>query len=279
MTENIGKDGRLYFTYGAGAVFQLFEYGTEKPLCKITISGCILSAEEAEEYFYVIESEKGKGYHEKSESIERLEELLNAGAAEQIEAGNAVEVPLTVREVKWFFTARKSRRKKGLEAANKVLMEPTGKASAGTGKKTQSGKKKENENDVEYQALIKEQGQIEIAIAEKIAKQEEIPSELSNAYREVCEKRKALIEERLIPISLFETEYICPYCNNTGFVNENICECARAREREIKDFCAVQRVKKRLSEEWATSVPLDDESEEEEPSDEDEGGEDEEAKD
>lgn len=264
MTENIGKNGRLYFTYGKGAAFELYGRESDDPISSITIVDCGLSPEEVESYSFVIRSADGKVSREAIEPLERLEELLNAGAAEQTEAGDAVEVPLTVKEVKWFYSAQRTRRKKGIEQANKILSEsePTKKSE---GKKNKKDKPPEGE---EYSQLLKEQEMLEKYIALAIVAGEEIPAVLSEKYRALCERRKEYIEAKNVPFLLFYPEEICPVCKNTGLAEGSICECARKKSAEIKKFCAMQRVKRRLSDEWAVLSPREEQTDEE-------GGEDE----
>ena len=280
MDENVGSNGRLYFTYGKGAQFLIYDRTASgdrgKLISYAMIVACELSAEESEIYTYVIGRADEKGTpREKRERKDRFEAYLKMGHAEQREAGEAVELPLTWQEVKLYFSAKKRRRKEAQRRAEKILIGEPEKDSRGKIKKDKKGKEIWEGGTEEYRDLLREQELIEAQIAKKIGSLEQVPVATSARYREICERRKEIIEEQGIPFQLYLPEVICPLCNNTGINKfDGVCDCAKAKESEIKSFCAAERLKKRFKEEWANFEPSDDNTEEEEPTElSEEGGE------
>lgn len=268
MKENIGKSGRLYFTYGIGAEFELYArsklFAIGNPIAKLRIINCLMNSEETEQYAFTLESYGKKGAcKEQTEPIDRFEELLDAGNAEQITPGEAVELPLIKSEVRHYFLAKAKRRREALAEANRILTGTQEKDSKGRPKKDKKGKEIWTDGNEEYRNLTGEQGKLETQIARFVSQCKPTPAFLAERYRDICERKREIIEEAQIPIELFMPEKICPACNNKGIAEwGEICECALGRKEEIKEYCAMNRIKKRLSEEWVASLSPEKETEE-----------------
>ncbi len=227
----VGNDGRLYFEFGVGAQFQLYDEG--EPIAVIEIKDCYLD-EDGQERYYVQSHGKRRGFGQRSMLLGRMEYLFSLSDAEELSVGIAEEYPLQKEEVRAFFYAELDDKRKAVKAANRKL-------------------KKNEQNAAQEKAKYL----IEKELAEKIAggcSAEDI-SEVLNRYKQWLSMRRETLEKEEIDLKVFEPIRICPRCKNEG-VDENgqICICALMREEEIKTWNATERLKRRYAEEWVTYV-------------------------
>lgn len=248
-------DGRYYFKYGIGTVFQCFHrnFGgaSGDPTIVLKIIGCRMLDDETEFYEVILNDSETSV---KEFSSEELEILLEAGGAVEIESGTAQELPIREPLVKWYFSAMKRKRKLAKEAAEKELN-----GEMDIDPKTKKQKTDKNGNllwiggDANYREAIKNQDQIARLLASEIAQGSENLKSYTDQYGKICARRKEIIERHGIDLRLFLPDEICPNCNGTGIrPNGRICVCAYEKEDEIKTFAAIQKMSKRLMNEWLT---------------------------
>ena len=93
-----GRDGRQYFDFYKGAVYQFYEREKGqrgKPAFCIRIAACTMTASEQEEY--ELEKIEEEAVPFRTYSTEEFLEFLEAGFAEEIEAGQPEPLPITIR--------------------------------------------------------------------------------------------------------------------------------------------------------------------------------------
>lgn len=259
-----GRDGRQYFDFYKGAVYQFYEREKGqrgKPTFCIRISACTMTASEQEEY--ELEKIEEEAIPFRTYSTEEFLEFLEAGFAEEIETGQPEPLPVTAAETKWYYSAKRKQRREARAAADKKLIGEQEKDSKGKPKLDKTGKEIWNGGNAEYRELLKEQERLERRISRAIAEEQDYGKD-ADRYREVCTRRKELIEKSGIRIELYQPEPICPICKNKGVDEQGrVCVCAMERSEKIVKFCAGERLRKRLSETWLNHAELDTDGEEE----------------
>lgn len=245
------SDGRFYFDYNQAARYVIHSHRTEeKELMIIEIGGMQVTKGGEEMYLVISERKEVRDYLGEWTKMQ-LTLYLEMTSATLIEEGNAVEYPLTISDVKWFYSARKKARNKKLFRANKILIGELQTDTKGNPKKDKNGKPIYDGGIEEYRDLLKQKENLEKLLAERYGRKQ-IANNQESMYRNKCARMIELIRENGIPLSVFRPDPICPGCRNSGIDGKGlVCSCAQAREEEIKAFCAAERLKKKLAETWA----------------------------
>lgn len=233
MAATVGADGRIYLKYGAGMKFNVEAYDT---LVEFVILDCFYDEKSDKEIYILAEDGEEDGIRQ---TLEQLEFLMAFGSTYIHEDGSRVEYPLTVDEVTAYFKHVRNLKNKAYREAQEALSKIE-----------------------EYNILTASQAEIERQLAPLQVKRmrnygvdlTRIECEeyevLTVRYRDVCAKRKVLIEENGFSLRLFRQSNLCPACNNTGVTEDGICFCAYALTEEIKSYNAVVRKEKQLSAGW-----------------------------
>lgn len=251
-------NGRNYYDYNQGARYVIHSHRTEeKELLTIEIGG--MQVTKGGEELYLILSQRNEARDILGEWTKmQLELYLAMSTAMLAEEGTPIEYPLTFSEVKWFYSAQKKKRNAALLEANKTLIGELKKDNKGVPKKDKNGKLEYEGGIEEYRYLLKEKEILENILAERYSKNKYSANQES-MYRKNCERMIELIRQNNIPLSLFRAEKVCLACKNRGIdAKGRICECAKAKEEEIKAFCAGERLKKKLAESWVDSFAPED---------------------
>lgn len=222
-----GSDGRLYYNYGLGAEYRLYQNGRE--VTKVRIVDCIYDyRSESEKYVLESEEQPTEMVYEK----DKLERLLTYGEAEETDCGVAQEYPLMKEEVRLYYEFRSQARTRERNEAEKYMEGTTG-----------------------YKALKKQCTDLGNLLAQAITEERETVEILLTRYKEVKEKLIGLIESKGKKAELFEPERKCPECKGRGLrKNGTICNCAREQEKAIKQWNAEERLKKRFGATWAVRL-------------------------
>lgn len=258
------SDGRYYYDYNQGARFVIHSHRTEeKELMLIEIGGMQVTKGGEEMYLIVSERKEVRDYLGEWTKMQ-LDLYLEMTSATVAEEGAAVEYPLTVPDVKRFYSARKKSRNKEIVNANKILIGELQTDIKGNPKKDKSGKLLYDGGIEEYRELLKEKERLEKILAERYANKR-VVNHQEHMYRSKCERMIELMRENGISVSVYRSEPICPECRNSGVdAKGRICLCAVAREEEIKAFCAGERLKKSFAASWADRFGGEDEEEKDE---------------
>ncbi len=225
-----GKDGRIYLEYGRGARYQIFDE-CGNPTVVVQIAA--VKNEGTEKYDLIFEDGQSERASRFPYTLEQLNRYFEAGSAEEIDGGEPIEAPLKKGEVMIYYDRMKRLKERSRKAAETDLLQ------------------RDKHGQSEYEQILIRQKNLENCIADKIAAGEEVGIDLKTEYAEVIAKRRELIERNGYSISIYQSSE-CPICLDTGIDGKDrICTCARAREQEIKSYFAKERLKKRLSENWA----------------------------
>ncbi len=249
-----GKDGRNYYSYDVGTEYAIYEREKgERGKVKMIVRIEECYATVSEEEIYSLSYQRGKQSGRLSDmTLLELERYFEATFAEELSAGQEVEFPLLAKEAKWYFNARKKRRKEEREAADKILIGIPEKDKSGKIKRDDKGNVIYEGGIAEYRKILRTQERLETAIAHRIAARQDT-TDVSERYRAVVEARKEIICTQGISLSLFRQEDICPICGNKGVDEEgHVCCCAEKISEEIKRFCAGERLRQWYAERWAT---------------------------
>ena len=216
MSEpTILENGRIYFKHCLGAVYELY------PAVGEPFSYRVIDCEyDEEEQYYRIES-AGKELPTRF-TLDQLDFMLSRLPCEQTEEGEAVELPLTVEEVRAFYFAEYRERNKANAAENLKLK--------GTAYKSNVTLIK-NLND--SLRLYKASGDVE-----KVAETEKKLAELETEQTKILNDKK-------VDVNILRKKTDCTVCNDTGIVDGKPCACALARAETIKAFNAELRLNRR----------------------------------
>ncbi len=258
------SDGRFYYDFNQGARYVIHSHRTEeKELMLIEIGGMQVTKGGEELYLIVSERKDVRDYLGEWTKMQ-LALYLEMTFATLLEEGTAVEYPLTISDVKRFYSARKKARNQKLFRANKILIGELQKDTKGNPKKDKNGKLLYDGGIEEYRELLKEKENLEKILAERYGSKK-VVNHQESMYRNKCTRMIELIRENGISLSVFRPDPICPFCKNNGVdAKGGVCSCAQAREEEIKAFCAAERLKKKFAETWADRFGGKDEEENDE---------------
>ncbi len=237
-----GSDGRIYFTYGKGAQYALYQ--GNRQILTLIIDDCMYDSEKKREkyeisraYMGIVESSFLP--YEQSE----LAYLLDMGNAQEIQEGEAVEYPLIEEEVSLFFQTIKVYRDRERRTADKLMKQIP-----------------------EYRQIISAQEEVEKLLSStvaSVANSEDVKKadELSFRYAEICRKRGEILKDNGVDPKLFDLRAECHVCQGYGITPNGICKCAQKRGKEIKDWNAARRLARKFSTSWI-DFTIDEEQEE-----------------
>lgn len=214
QTHLVGDDGKLYFTFPLGAVYEL------RPPYDKPFTYTILSCDyEKETEYYRVESD-GKELPVKF-SASQLEFMLGWLPGEQTEAGELVELPLLIEEVQAFYNAKR-------KELNKANVEANAKINGTAYKKN-------------LQAIKSVKESLRLARINDEAKVSEWESKLAKLE----EEQSKILESTGVDLKILTKAVECNVCFDTGIIEGKICECAMAQQDKIKSFNAEERKAKR----------------------------------
>ncbi len=209
-----GEDGRLYFAFNQGAA-----YTFSPPFCDDfthRILECEFEEDTGKEY-YRIES-AGKELPARF-SVSQIKLMLAQFPNEQTEEGEPVELPLLAEEVKAFYAAkRKELARENVKENDKLK---------GTAWNTNLKLIKTMSANLRYY-----QNNGNTAQAAELAKELE----------KVKAEQAKLLADKKVNYRILTKAADCEACHDTGLINGEICECARAITEQVKAFNAAERL-------------------------------------
>lgn len=214
QTYKQGENGRLYFTYNLGAGYEM------RPPIGEAFNVRIIECEfddDTEAEFYRIES-AGKELPMRY-SAKQLEFMLRQLPCEEIEAGELVEIPLLLEEVKAYFAAKLSERKKANVKENEKLK--------GT---AYNSNLKAIKNITERLRYYKTSGDPVRA------------KELEEALKKIEAEQATLLDDKKVDARVLRKVPDCSECCDIGILNGEICACAYEIAEKIKAYNAAKRI-------------------------------------
>ena len=206
------ENGRLYFNYAVGAVYEIYPEHGESFICKIL--DCDYRTETE---YYRLETTGNELARELTAS--ELEFLLSWFPYEELDAGELYELPLLNDEVlKYYSDARKELNKQNAEVNAKL---------------------KETTYFRNKSALESLRRPIELA---QVNGRKDEYAELSVKRQNLEAEQTAILAGLKIDETVLNKKAGCEKCNDSGLISGTICECAYARVEQIKQYNAIQRL-------------------------------------
>lgn len=210
----IGDDGKLYFKYNLGAVYEL-----RPPVgAAITyrVAACELDELTGKEYFRI---ESAGAELPARFSVKDVELMLAQFPRTQSADGVPQELPLFPDEVKEFYNKKRKMRDKENLIENKKL-------KGTTWNKTLQARATVDDNLLFYRSS---------GNAAKVA-------ELEKKLEELNAELKKILTEKNVDLKILTKAPDCTACNDTGIIGCKICECAHKSTAAIKSYCAAKRL-------------------------------------
>ncbi len=213
MPVFVGEDGRLYFNFAVG--LKMAMHGSDR--------------DKSENYEYEIYDCKYIGNTEYygikidgipmpvPDSANRVKYLISRYGVRPLAVGERRELPLTVGEAKHFYETMEYRRTEAQRKAKSIA---------------------------EYVALKSEANALssEIGYAEALEKDERAEYLTAKQARLECQAKEVLKAQGIDPDDVEEPKR-CAWCGGRGYIAKTVCGCALKREKEIKAFCATERLR------------------------------------
>lgn len=209
----VGEDGKIYFKYNLGAVFEL------RPEVGAPFRYKVLACEfEDGEEVYRIDCDGVELPTRLSES--QLEFMLGRLHCETIEEGEAVELPLLPEEIEKYFGAKRKELNRRNVAANNAL------------KETDYFKNKSAiERLTERLRLARAEGD-----SDKVSK-------LGKQLEDLEGEQFVILSEKNVDFNILHKVADCQLCGDKGILSDgSVCACARAQTAAIKLFNAEIRL-------------------------------------
>lgn len=212
--RRVGADGKLYFTFNLGAVYELRPHFGKAFTYRVI--KCEFDEATETEYFYI---ESAGEELPNRYTVQQLNFMLAQLPHEQTVEGEPIELPLLTEEVKAFYAAKRSELKKANVRENEKLKGTTWDSNQ---KAVKALKEKlcytVSENDKEQTVLI------------------------GNKIKELEAEMERLLKAKGVDERILRKVPDCPLCCDTGFVDGKLCDCARRNEQKIKTFNALKRL-------------------------------------
>ncbi len=210
----IGDDGKLYFKYNLGAVYEL-----RPPVgAAITyrVAACELDELTGKEYFRI---ESAGAELPARFSIQQVDLMLSQYPCTITAAGEPQELPLLLEEVQQFYT----KKRKELSKANKA----------------ENQKLKGTECNKNLQARAAALDNLDFYRSQgNAAKVAELEKKLAKIEAEL----KKILTDKGVDLKILTKQSDCDICNDTGVIDGQICACARPMANAIKLYCAAKRL-------------------------------------
>jgi hypothetical protein len=222
----IGDDGRLYFNYAVGAVYEFTPKG-EKPFT-YTITACYFEKKKdlktwvGIEYYTVV-GDDGDVLSDRY-NAEQVDFLLNSLPCHQIVEGVREELPLLNEEVELYYNEKRKQLNKANAEANAKL------------KGTDYFKNKSAIESLEARLLFaKTDGDADII------------NSLEIDLKEYRAKQAGILKANKIDEAVLTKQVSCELCGDYGllFGGARICKCAFKNTPKIKSYCAAVRLQTR----------------------------------
>lgn len=212
--RRVGADGKLYFTFNLGAVYELRPHFGEAFTYRVI--ECEFDEATETEYFYIESAGEELPNHY---TVQQLNFMLAQLPHEQTVEGEPIELPLLTEEVKAFYAAKRSELKKANVAENEKVK--------GTAWNTNLKAIKGVSENLCYATAQKDTAQM-IELATRL---DELNAEQAKILQEKGANERIL---RKVPD--------CPVCGDTGITDGKFCDCARANAENIKAYNALRRL-------------------------------------